>query len=107
MFSGHWTLERAGQEVASAQKTTAFGRTFEMQTPMGSLSLSAAYPIGRTFRLERSGNALAMISPVHPFTRRASIQTITKDYDFPIISFSFWLAALTWRRAAAQSSGGG
>ncbi len=103
-LSGHWMLTRAGQEVASAQKSTAFTRTFEIQSPMESLVLRAQSAFGRSFRVERSGVGIATMAPDHPFTRRASIETRAPEYHFPTMSFAFWLAVLTWRRAAASSS---
>jgi hypothetical protein len=102
-LSGHWTLDHAGQEVASAQKSTPFTRTFELQSPIGTLVLCAESAFGRSFCLESSRYRLATISPKHAFTRRATIQTVEREFDFPIISFSFWLVVLTWRRAASQS----
>ena len=106
LLSGHWTLEHARQELASAQKSSAFTRTFEIRSPMGSLVLSAESAFGRSFRVERSGHLMATVYPDHPLTRRSTIETLTQDFHFPTICFSFWLAVLTWRRAASRSSNG-
>jgi len=107
VFSGHWTLDREGEAVASAQKSTPFTRTFEIESPIGSLVLRAESAFGRSFRVERSGDLLATISPAHLFTRRATIETRAEHVDFPTLAFSFWLAVLTWRRAASSGGGGG
>jgi hypothetical protein len=107
MFSGHWTLDHEGQEIASAQKQSVFTRTFDIQSSSGSLVLRAESPFGNSFRVERSGELLATISRVHLLTRRTIIETIAQKWDFPTISFSFWLVALTWRRSAESSEGGG
>ena len=104
VLSGHWTLEREGREMASAQKANPFTRTFDMQIPSGSLVLRAASALLRSFRLERSGELLASISPDHAFTRRAMIKTFAQDLDMPTICFSFWLAVLTWRRRRNNGS---
>ena len=104
VLSGHWTLDHAGQEIASAQKSSAFTRTFEIESPMGSLVLRAESSFTRRFRVERSGDLVATISPDHAFTRRARIGILARDCDFPTICFLFWLTALTWRRAASKSS---
>lgn len=104
VLSGRWTLERAGQQVASAQKCDPFTRTFDIQTPGGSLVLRAESAFLRDFRLEHSGELLATISPDHLFTRRATIETLANDLDLPTICFSFWLAALTWRRRRRNNS---
>jgi hypothetical protein len=106
-FSGYWTLDHAAKEVASGQKSTAFTRTFEIQDPSGALVLRAESPFGRRFRVERSGDVIATMFPDHPFTRRATIEIHAQKWDFATVSFSFWLAVLTWRRAAQSSSAGG
>ena len=111
VFGGHWTLNRAGNEVASGQKSTAFTRTFEIHDRNDTLVLRAESPFGRSFRIERSGDAIATVIPDHAFTRRATIETLAQKWDFTIVSFSFWLVVLTWRRAAgsgaATGAGGG
>jgi len=104
MFSGYWTLDHEGNEVASGQKSTAFGRTFAIQDPSGDLILRAESAIGRSFRLERSGEIIATMVPDHILTRRATIDIRTETWDFPTVCFSFWLVALMWRRAAQSNS---
>ncbi len=104
VFSGHWTLDQAGTELASAQKSTAFTRTFDVQDSSGLLVLSAESAFGRSFRVERSGNVIATMFPDHPFTRRANIDILIDKWDFVTISFLFWLVVLTWRRAAQSNS---
>lgn len=103
-LSGYWTLERAGQEIASGKKASPFSRTFELQAPNGSLTLRAESPLGRSFRLERSGDLLATFCPHHPFTRRSTIETFVEDLDFSTICLSFWLAVVTWRRRRQNNS---
>jgi hypothetical protein len=105
VFSGRWTLDHEGKEIGSAQKSTAFTRTFEIQDPSGELVLRAESPLGRSFRLERSDNVIATMRPDHAFTRRASIEILTKQWDLPTVYFSFWLVVLMWRRAAQSNNG--
>ena len=107
VFSGHWTLGQAGREVAVAQKSTAFTRTFDVQDSSGPLVLRAKSAFGRSFRVERSGNVIATMFPDHPFTRRASIDIHIAQWDFITVSFLFWLVVLTWRRAAQSASSAG
>ena len=105
MISGRWTLEHEDSEVASAQKSTAFTRSFEIQDPSGDLLLCAESAFGRSFRLEREdNNVMATIRPDHAFTRRATIEILTEPWDLPTVYFSFWLVALMWRRAAQSSN---
>ena len=104
VFSGHWTLDHNRQSVASAQKSSAFTRTFEVRTANDSLVVCAESAFGRGFRIERSGEVIATIRPDHAFTRRATIKILAQKWDFPTICFAFWLVALIWRREASSSS---
>jgi hypothetical protein len=103
MLSGHWTLDRGEEQVATGKKNTAFTRTFEIQDSTDNLVLLAESALTRSFRVERSGDVIATICPDHAFTRRATIDTLAQDLDFTTLAFSFWLVALTWRRAQNNS----
>jgi hypothetical protein len=105
VFSGQWTLDNGRGPVASAQKTSALTRTFEIQETEETLLLSAESAFGRSFRIERSGELVATIRPDHAFTRRATIDIRGQKWHFPAICFAFWLVALTWRRASSANSG--
>jgi hypothetical protein len=104
VFSGHWTLEHDGVAVASAQKSSAFTRTFEIQKGDDTLVLCAESALGRSFRVDHAGEAIATITPDHAFTRRATIETLTDKVDFLTLAFAFWLVVLTWRRQASNGS---
>ena len=104
MGSGHWSLELDGQEVASAQKVSMLSRKIEMSTPMGELVLSPESALGRCFKLFCEEQLLAKIEPMHPFTRRSTIQLDAADYDSPTLAFAFWLVLMSWRRAQQRSS---
>jgi len=96
-FSGYWTMERDGAVVCSAQKTSAFTRTFEISHPAGEATLKAESAMGRTMVLSGVGTE-ASIQPAHPFTRRA---TITGEWnELEHVAFAFWLTIINWRRAA-------
>ncbi len=103
-FSGHWTLEIGGQELAVAQKSTIFGRAFEISSPMGDLRLIPHSMFSRRFRIECAGKVIARISPDHPFTRRSKIEIQSADFDFPTVCFAFWLIVIIWRRSSGDSS---
>lgn len=105
MMSGFWTLEAAGKTIASAQKASPFTRTFAMHDVDGTLSLEAESAFGRSFRLARPGAPVATITPDHPFTRRSSINVLSPKCEFTTLCFAFWLAVLTWRRAASSAAG--
>lgn len=96
-LSGHWTLEADSTTVANARKSSAFTRTFELETSSGAVILRAQSALGRTMVLEGAGFD-GVIAPVHPLTRRA---TITGQIsDFRTACFAFWLTVLLWRRDA-------
>ena len=103
IWSGHWTLDLDGGSVASAQKSSAFTRTFEIKNAEGTLLLCAKSWGSFHFRFERSGEVMATISRDHALTRRATIETLAEKWDFPTICFAFWLVVLTWRRSASSS----
>ena len=103
IFSGHWTLDLDRESVASAQKSSAFTRTFEIQNAEGTLLLCAESAGARNFRVERSDEVMATISRDHALTRRATIETLAEKWDFPTICFAFWLVVLIWHRAASGS----
>lgn len=103
LLSGHWTLERGGETCADAQKPSALFRSFEVRSGATLLTLKARSAFTRAYDMIVDGSAVGTIQPIHPFTRRAHIEC---DSRVPEIAqlFSFWLAALTWRRAAQNSS---
>ncbi|MCA9138698.1 MAG: hypothetical protein KDB00_18130 [Planctomycetales bacterium] len=105
MLSGNWTLRHNGEEVAEAQKSSAFTRTFEIDSPGGPLRLEAESVFNRSFFLRSGDQIIATMRPDHPFTRRARIEIVAQDWDFPTICFSFWLVAQMWRRAANNNGG--
>jgi hypothetical protein len=100
-FSGHWTLKANATTVANARKSSAFTRTFELETSSGALTLRAQSAWGRTMLLEGAGFD-AVIAPVHPFTRRATITG--RIADFRTACFAFWLTVLLWRRDSHHDS---
>lgn len=97
-LSGHWTLESAGRTAVSAQKSNIVTRTFELQDLTAKCTLRAVSAFGRSFRIEKSGEAVVAIKPDHPLTRRATIQTGVSPLACTTLAFAFWLVALMWRR---------
>jgi hypothetical protein len=104
-FSGHWTLESPQGVVTKAQKTSAFTRTFELESESGLITLQARSVFTRAFELLQTGNSVGTIVPMHAFTRRATIQC-TDQVDELTQLFAFWLVVITWKRAAKNNNGG-
>jgi hypothetical protein len=98
-LSGRWDLEGGGGVAATAAKLSPFSRSFEIRAGDLHLDLQAQSAFARPFDLRANGRIVGSICPVHPFTRRTLIEC---DPCVPelIQLFAFWLAALTWRRAA-------
>lgn len=103
--SGHWSIERNGQVCADARKPSAFLRHFEIRTGDVTIMSAADSPLTRCYTLLADGREIGAIRPAHPFTRRAVIEC---DPSVPelVQLFAFWLAVLTWRRAAHNNAGG-
>lgn len=101
LFRGHWTLDANSTTIASGQKSTAFTRTFELETAAGVVVLRAHSAFGRTMLLEGAGFD-GVIAPAHMFTRRATISGQVPD--FRTACFAFWLTALLWRRTAKNNA---
>jgi hypothetical protein len=101
--SGRWTLESTAGTYAEAVKPSAFRRGFEIQAGDRQFEAAAASPLGRTFEIAADGEKRGTIRPAHAFTRRAFVDC---DDSVPelVQLFAFWLAILTWRRAANNNS---
>jgi len=101
VFSGQWALQKRGEVLCTAQKTSAFRRSLEIRYANQTHLLKARSAFGRS--MEFTGpNVYATIAPTHPLTRRAAITG--KLPPFEISAFTFWLTALLWRRAQRNSN---
>jgi len=96
--SGKWSLERNGDVIASAQKQSVFKRSFRLDTQIGVLYLMSYGAFTRRFFLGQEKEAIANISPRNLFSRKAQIDVLSEELDFPTTVFSFWLVVLCWRR---------
>ena len=103
-LSGRWELVDGGTSILSAEKRSAFSRSFDLRSSSGSHVLEAISFACRAMRLD-GPNAGASIEPAHAFTRRATIDGRLPDFE--IVAFAFWLTALTWRRAANNHAAAG
>ena len=103
MLSRKWTLVLGGREIASATKVSLFKRTFDITMGLDEWQLRAESALGRRFLIIRSNEIIGRISPVHGFTRRATVEMTASAYDSQLVAFSFWLVILIWRRAASSS----
>jgi hypothetical protein len=102
-LSGHWTMESAGGAYAEAMKESALYRAFEVQDATALFELQAKNPFTRNYQVAIAGNFVGRIAPEGPFTRRTIIDCAAEVPEATQL-FCFWLAALTWRRAARSSA---
>ncbi len=101
-LSGRWLLEGNGVQCAEATKPSAFSRSFDVRFGESRYVVEAQSAFTRSFEIRSAGEVVGLIEPRHAFTRRA---TITCQSEVPelVQIFSFWLAALLWRRAAKKN----
>ncbi len=102
-LSGYWTVEHEGRTVADANKPSAMFRCFELRAHGLDFTVKAQSAITRCYDILSNGQFLGTIRPVHPFTRRACIECDSKVPEIAQL-FSFWLAVVTWRRAANNNA---
>ena len=101
LMSGHWTLERDGEVYADAQKSLL--RHFDVRFGELQLTVKAERPFTRCFQILIADDLVGTIRPQHPLTRRATIECADSVPELAQL-FSFWLAVLTWRRAARNNN---
>jgi hypothetical protein len=103
VLSGHWTLEQGGLTHADAHKPSAFFRAFDIRTGGLQLTARAVSPFARTYELVTDHGLAGGIRTAHAFSRRAFVEC-GPEVPEPVQLFAFWLAALTWRRAARNNN---
>jgi len=103
-LSGEWSLESGDRVVAVAIKPNPLTRFFELSYDSQDLVLRAESPFTRSFLIEQDDRVLGTIQPMHPFTRRASIDC-SSSIAMSVQIFLFWLTVLMWKRSANNSGG--
>ena len=101
--SGKWTIERDEEVVYTGKKLSAFRRSFVIEGSGHVYDLGPMSLLGRSMFFAKDGNVLALISPKHWYSKKATIEILDPDTDFPALVFAFWLTVLLWRRRARNS----
>jgi hypothetical protein len=101
--SGQWSLERAGETYASAQKPSALFRSYDIQCGDSQITVKAYSPFSRCFNVLDAGALVGTIEPVHLFTRRATVECSDSVPELAQL-FAFWLAVIAWRRQAKSNN---
>jgi hypothetical protein len=102
IWSGQWTLLAPEGNLFSAQKETAFSRSFRIETPYGPAELRAKSVFSRVMQF-RGPDSQFELAPNHFMTRRSTISGEIRD--FRLACFAFWLTSLLWRRQNNSSGG--
>lgn len=83
-----WSLNVAGQPMATARKPSLFTTQLEIETPNGQLTLSRGHAFGHLFMLKRGTELIATIKPAGWFTRTKAIELYVTDVEFPVLAFA-------------------
>ncbi len=102
LLSERWTLERNGEICAEAIKPSGLLRRFEIRSGGKLFALKAQSAMTRTYNVFSSDTVVGTIRPAHFFTRRAFVDC-SPSVPGLLQLFAFWLAAITWQRAANSS----
>lgn len=102
--SGKWSLNKGDMLHSSATKRSAWKRTIDIDSPMGSLLLASNGAFRRSFFLALDGRVIATISPRRAFSWKAELDILVEEYDFPTMAFAFWLVITLWRRGEGSRS---
>lgn len=98
-FSGRFVLESNGTELASAEKPSAFHRSFTVPFGGKSFRLEAEDAFKRTFLVLEQDRQVGAIVPEGIFTRRATAD-LPDDMPLPVQAFLIWLTVILWKRDA-------
>jgi hypothetical protein len=93
-----------GWVLASADKTSAFERSFELTIDGRTYILEAESALFRKFILIENGDTIGSIYPDGIFTTESTID-LPDTFPVHIQAFMFWLVALLWKRAADSTAG--
>jgi hypothetical protein len=105
-MSGLFLLESAnGGIFATADKPSAFVRSFQLTFDGQTFALEAESAFFRKFILRDRGEVIGSIYPNGIFTRASTID-LPESFPLPLRAFMFWLVALLWKRASDSAAAG-
>jgi hypothetical protein len=98
-LGGLFILESNGAQVATAEKPSAFQRSFSLAHEGKNYILKAASSFGRKFvLLDGEGNReIGSIRPAGVFTRKATLE-LPDELPLPVRVFVLWLTLILWKR---------
>ena len=96
-MSGAFVLERAGTELARAEKPSLFRREFVVHFRDREYTLGPESLLRRTFVLRHGSQQVGSLAPSSAITRKASAD-LPEILPLPVRIFIVWLAMISWRR---------
>jgi hypothetical protein len=104
-LSGLFILELDATQVATAEKPSAFERSFNVVHEGKSYILKAASVLKRQFVLldGASNREIGSIRPAGVFTRKAIVD-LPDELPLPVRVFVLWLTLILWKRQSEQSA---
>ncbi len=105
-FRSAWAMTGGDGVLLEGRKSGMFSRSFEIHAGGEVFLLRAAGWFSRRFEVRHSGRVVVSIRAAHAFTRRAFIEH-EPEVPREVVLFSFWLAALIWRRNSQVAASNG
>ncbi len=105
-LAGRFVIQSAAGVLATAEKPSAFLRSFTVDHAGRRFQLKAMSPFGRSFGLSENGRLIGTVGPDFWLSRKATID-LPEHIAVPAQVFIFWLVLILWRRAARSSSSAG
>jgi hypothetical protein len=99
LLTGSFVLESDGSILASADKPSAFYRSFLVKHDGKEYTLEAESAGYRKFVLLEGGKQLGSVYPEHALTRKAVID-FPEEIPLVVRVFMFWLVVILWKRAS-------
>lgn len=96
-MSGKFILEENGQPLASAEKPSAFRRSFTVQHGNRTYKLQAEGAFKRSFVLLEQGRRIGSIVPNGVFTRKGTVD-LPDELPLSVRVFLIWLTVILWKR---------
>ncbi len=95
-FQTSWQVQYEGQELMSASRPNILSSQTTVEDPYGEWTLRRISCFQRAMSVSQNELTFATIRPDHCFTRRATIEVLRPEIQYPTLVFCFWLAAHGW-----------
>lgn len=103
LFGGAFIIQGDGQEMARAEKPSAFLRSFAVTYRERQFKLQAASAVVREFRLTENDELIGTVKPENALMRKAVID-LPDSIELSVQIFLTWLVLVLWKRDQESSS---